>query len=79
MTVKLGGQFIIEEGASVTIEDGGSVEVYGEWIIAAGVHIKSGANVDINVYGRLIGNGIEDHEIYFRSSLADSVLIVGMV
>ncbi|WP_299010268.1 hypothetical protein [uncultured Shewanella sp.] len=72
LTVALGGKLIIEDGASVTIEDDGGVDVYGEWHIGAGVTVSSGLNVRINVYGSLIGNGLEGSEIHFGSSLGDA-------
>ncbi|MCL1126509.1 hypothetical protein [Shewanella surugensis] len=73
LTIALGGKLIIEDGASVTIDDGGGVDVYGEWEVGAGVTVTSGLNVRINVYGSLIGNGLEGSEIHFGSTLDSSL------
>lgn len=69
LTVAQAGRWIIEDGARITIEDAAIINVYGEWRIGAGVNIRSGLNVKLNIYGSLIGNGIEGNEIHFGSSL----------
>ncbi|WP_299009442.1 hypothetical protein [uncultured Shewanella sp.] len=73
LSVYKGGQWIVEEGATVTINESAAIIVYGNWQINAGVKVYSGSNAKIEVYGTLAGLGTKDNEIVFGSLLNSSL------